>query len=165
MKLNFFLIGCLLLISQFTVAQSSQIVLKTNFKGEVSYGSIDSLISKIKEGKAVRVGWQLDFDDDGVSDLEHWIDADFISILNGHVFNQISPIYRQIPNEEIPQIQIVSSTMQWTGIIGTNGKLINRYIMPDLDLQMIEDEKVQARMQKIVELKEWMVATIWAIKD
>ena len=108
------------------VAQDSDFVLQTNFEGQVVSGSIDDLIAKISQGKAVRIGWQLDLDKDGNADLEHWIDADFISVLNGHVFNQIQPIYRQVPKKEIPQVDIINSSMQWTGIIGTNGKLISR---------------------------------------
>lgn len=156
------IIGIFAGMSNMLLAQTNNIVLKTNFDGEVVSGSIDSLISEIQKGKELRIGYQLDFDKDGKSDIEHWIDADFISILNGHVFNQIEPIYRQIPKKEIPQIQILSSEMQWTGIIGTNGKLISRYIIPNVDL--IEDENVRSRMEKTTEVKERMVATIWTIK-
>ena len=78
--------------------------------------------------------------------MEHWIDASFISVLNGHVFNQIQPIYRQIPKQEIPQIQIINSNMQWAGIIGTNGKLISRYIIPDLHL--IKEEAIRKKLEK-----------------
>lgn len=144
-------------------AQKSKVVLKTNFKGEVEFGSIDRLISKIAEGKEVRIGWQLDFNDDGKSDLEHWIDGDFITMLNGHVFNQIEPIYRQVPKADIPQVKIINSSMQWTGIIGTNGKLISRYIIPDLFL--IENEDVRERMEKTAAIKERMVATIWVVRE
>ncbi len=131
MKLLTLIYFFLITIAQFTTAQTSNIVLKTNFEGTIEAGSIDTLITKLQEGKSLRIGWQLDFNNDGESDLEHWIDADFISILNGHVFNQIKPIYRQVPKKEIPQVQILNATVQWTGIIGTNGKLISRYIIPD----------------------------------
>ncbi|MEM9824697.1 MAG: hypothetical protein AAF985_26655 [Bacteroidota bacterium] len=142
-------------------AQNSQVILRTDFEGQIIEGSIDSLISKISEGKKVRVGWQLDFDKDNQADLEHWIDANFISIINGHVYNQIDPIYRQIPTPD--QVQIINSKMQWTAIIGTNGKLLSRYIIPDLDA--IEDEAKRAKMAKRALVSERMVATIWAITD
>lgn len=156
-------IAFLFLLLNLMMAQNSTIVLKTNFEGKVEYGAIDSLISKIGEGAEVRIGWQLDFDSDGKSDLEHWIDAQFISVLNGHVFNQIEPIYRQIPNDDIPQILIINSNMKWTAIIGTNGKMLSRYIIPDLEL--IEDENIRAQMKKRTEIRESIVATIWAIKE
>ncbi len=145
------------------IGQSNKVVLKTNFEGQVIEGSIDRLINKIHEGYELRIGWQLDFDQDGQSDLEHWIDANFISILNGHVFNQIEPIYQQIPKKEIPQVQIVNSSMKWTGVIGTNGKLISRYIIPNL--YSIEDKNIREIFEKRAEIKERTVATIWVIKE
>lgn len=163
MKQVILITGFLLALSNWVTAQTNKVMLKTNFSGKVEYGSIDSLISKIQEGKALRIGWQLDFDENGESDLEHWIDADFISILNGHVFNQITPVYRQIPESNIPQMQIINSSIKWTGIIGTNGKLLNRYIVPDIHL--IEDESVRKQLEKRAKIKEWTVATIWVIKE
>ena len=144
------------------IAQSSGVLLKTNFTGQVTEGTIDNLISEIRKGKEIRIGWQLDFDNDGNVDIEHWIDANFISILNGHVFNQIEPIYRQIPKKELPQVEITKSNIQWMGIIGTNGKLISRYIIPDLHL--IEDEAMREKLEKRTKVKERLVATIWVLK-
>lgn len=145
------------------LGQSDNIVLKTNVNGEISFGSIESLITHIQNGKSIRVGWQHDLNKDSIPDLEHWIDADFISILNGHVFNQIKPIYRQLPKMQIPQVQIIESTMKWTGIIGTNGNLISRYIIPEIEL--IEDENIYNSMKKQTAIKVRTVSTIWAIKE
>ena len=83
----------------------------------------------------------MDRDGDQKSDLDHWVDANFLTILNGHVFNQIDPIYRQIPNREITQVQIQTTNTQWTGIIGTNGKLVSRMIISDLN--NIEDPSIR----------------------
>lgn len=163
MKKSILLFSLLILLSNILTAQNTKVVLKTDFNGAVSYGSIETLITEIKAGKSLRVGWQLDFDNDGKSDLEHWIDADFISILNGHVFNQIKPIYIQSPIKDIPQVKIMFSDMKWTGVIGTNGKLLSRYIVPNLD--RIEDEKLQEKMLKKAMVKETIVATMWAIKE
>ena len=157
------LTGFLALLSHDSAAQSNEVVLKTDFKGEIEFGSIEALIAKIQEGKSVRVGWHLDFDEDGKSDLEHWIDANFITIMEGHVFNQIEPIYMQIPNAKIPQVQIVNSNRRWTAIIGTNGKLLNRFVDPDI--QLIEDEMIRKQMEERLAVQEWMVATIWVIKE
>lgn len=143
--------------------QSENIVLKTDINGEITFGSIESLIAHIQNGKSIRVGWQHDLDKDSMPDLEHWIDADFISVLNGHVFNQITPIYRQSPKMSIPQIQIIESSMMWTGVIGTNGLLMSRYIIPEME--SIEDENIYNSMKKQTEIKERKVATIWAIKE
>ncbi len=145
------------------LAQTSEILLQTDFKGTVVAGSMGRLLQKVRAGKKLRIGWQLDFDKDGAANVEHWIDAEFITILDGHVFNQIGPIYRQIPKEEIPQVQIRNSNMQWTAIIGTNGKLLSRYIIPDLHL--IEDEEVRAKLAPRTEVTERLVATTWVVID
>lgn len=167
MKKILLIIALSIVSSNFIQAQTNTVVLKTDFEGQVEYGSIESLIAKIQEGKELRIGWHLDFDKDGKSDLTHWIDADFISVLNGHVFNQIAPIYRQLPKKDIPQVEIINSSMQWTGIIGTNGKLISRYIIPDLHIleAQTEDELLKAQLAKQTEVNERIVATVWVIKE
>ena len=163
MKKVIWFFGLLVFLPKMGISQQGpvEIVLKTGFSGKVEWGSVDTLITRIQEGRKLRIGWELDFDEDGQGDLEHWIDAGFISILNGHVFNQIAPIYRQVPNGEIPQIEIVNSKMQWTGIIGTNGKLISRYVIPDLHL--VEDEELRAKLEMSAEIRERLVATTWAV--
>jgi len=70
--------------------------------------------------------------------LEHWIEGEFLTIMNGHGFNQIRPIYAKAPMAEIPQVELCNSPLQWTGIIGTNGKLKSSYIFPDIE--KVEDD-------------------------
>ena len=157
---NFSLFLSFLFITSFLQAQDSNLLLKTNAKGEVTEGAIDDLIRAIQLGTKIRVGWSLDSNKDGKPDITHWIDANFLTILSGHVFNQIEPIYKQVPKTQIPQVNIIPSTMMWTGIIGTNGILQSRYIVPEL--LDIEDETVYKQMEKKTIISERMVATIWA---
>ncbi|MEM1219418.1 MAG: hypothetical protein AAGH79_10915 [Bacteroidota bacterium] len=156
------ILACSISVSSL-VAQSNRFVLKTDADGQVIEGSVEGLIDKINAGYAVRVSWGFDMDKDGQIDLVHWVDAEFISILNGHVFTQIAPIYKQSPKLEIPQVQISTSSVQWTGIIGTNGKLVSRYIIPDID--RIEDQELRAMMEKRAAAKERMVATTWVVVE
>ena len=164
MKIRLILILLILGIwSNPILSQKENIVLKTDLNGEVIFGSVENLITHIQNGESIRIGWQHDLNKDSIPDLEHWIDANFISILNGQVFNQIEPIYRQLPKMQIPQVQIIESTMKWTGVIGTNGKLISRYIIPEIE--SIEDENIYNSMKKQTAIKERTVSTIWAIKE
>ena len=159
-------------------AQEYDMVLQTDFDGSVTQGSKEELISSIQKGNPVRVGWQLDFDDDQVPDLEHWVDATFITILGGEVFTQIEAIYAQGPNLEIPQIQIFPNNTKWTAVLGTNGLLLNRFIQNEADipalvfddsLNLSTDEKNQMREQEQLRLKTmkqvntWHVSTSWAV--
>ncbi len=142
--------------------QESEILLKTDFEGKVTEGSIKTLIENIEKGASIRIGWQLDFNEDKIPDLEHWIDAKFLTIMSGHVFNQIEPIYAQAPMTEIPQVEISDSPLQWTAIIGTNGKLKSRYIFPNIE--KIDDEQGRKNLKEMTQISERMVQTIWAKK-
>lgn len=152
-----------LFLTIFLQAQDSNILVMTNPKGEVTRGAVDNLIAAIKQGGKIRVGWNIDFNEDGKADVTHWIDANFLTILNGHVFTQIDPIYKQVTKAQIPQVNIIESTMMWTGVIGTNSVLQSRYIVPEL--LDIEDDKAYEMMKKKTAITEKMVSTIWAKVD
>lgn len=156
---NYINLVLLLCLGQYATAQ--KIVLQTDFDGQLIKGSIEELIQKIQTGHSVRVGWQLDFDEDKKSDLEHWVDAEFISILEGHVFTQIETIYAQVPNADIPQIEILESTKRWTGVLGTNGKLVSRYLINDI--YKVEDPNLEKYLRDVAGIKERMVATTWTV--
>jgi len=141
---------------------NTNLLLKTDSQGKISYGTIETLTKQIQAGAAIRVGWEFDINNDGIPEVEHWVDAAFLTIMNGHIFNQIQPIYQQIPKADIPQIEIAASSVMWTGVIGTNGKLLSRFIIPDLD--KIEDENVRTAYAKHAEIKETIVPTMWTKK-
>lgn len=152
------LIG-LMLISNISLGQEPNILLRTDFDGKITTGSIEILIEAINQGHNIKIGWQLDFNNDKIPDLEHWVNSSFLTIMNGQVFDQIGPIYAQIPNSDIPQVQITNSSLKWTAIIGTNGKLLSRYILEDLN--EIKDPEYRMEMEKMLEPSEQQVQTIW----
>jgi len=173
-----------ILISIFTclcflgTAQSYEIVLATDFDGEVSSGSKEALIKAIRSGQPVRVGYQLDFNQDKEPDFDHWIEATFITILGTEVFTQIDPIFAQGPNISIPQIEIFPGNTRWTAVIGTNGKLLNRYVLEALEpvefvydeTQDLTEEEQKSRFDELMEsteamkeVKTWKVATFWSV--
>lgn len=160
-----------LLFSISSYSQTYEIVVATDFDGNVVSGSIDSLIYQIRQGKPVRVGWQLDFNKDKKPDFDHWVDAGFITILGDHVFSQLEEIYIQGPNMEIPQIEIYPSGTKWTCVIGTNGLLKNRFVYPELpkvspvdkDGKKLTPEEIDEKVYKKIEVKTWKVATFWSV--
>ncbi|MEL7119645.1 MAG: hypothetical protein AAFO07_09395 [Bacteroidota bacterium] len=157
--MNKLLLICGLLLGISNLQAQQQLLLKTDFNGKITKGSIEAVIEAVQEGAKIRVGWQHDIDYDNVPDLEHWVNAEFLSVLKGHVFNQVTPIYRQVPNFDLPQINIVASDMMWTAVVGTNGKLVNRYILPNIE--KIEDEAMRKRAENLVKVNVDVVATIW----
>ena len=138
---------------------SQNVIYRTNAKGESVLGSIKSLINYIQEGYPIRVGWKLDLDQDGRADLEHWADAKFISILGGQVFAQIESIYAQSPRADLPQIQIGRENMKWVAVIGTNGKLLSRFIIEDMNKV---DESRKALFEELIKVSNQQVETMWA---
>ena len=150
---------CLGLFSLSLQAQP-QVLLRTDKEGKETKGSKEHLITVIRDGYPIRVGWKLDLDQDGSPDLEHWADAQFISILGGHVFAQIETIYAQGPNLEEPQIYLSNNSMKWNAVIGTNGKLVSRFIIEDLE--DIEDEGQRTLMEELSKVETRTVETIWA---
>lgn len=160
-------------------AQSYDIVLATDFEGLVTSGSKTELIKYIREGKPVRVGYQLDFNEDKEPDFDHWLEATFITILGEEVFTQIDPIYAQGPNTDIPQLEIYANNTQWTAVIGTNSKLLNRFVLngrekPELifdeSLGMSKEEfeiqkkKADESWKKMNAVDTWKVATFWSVQ-
>lgn len=150
------------------VGQNFEIVLETDFDGNVVNGSKEKLIEEIRKGKPVRIGYQLDFNEDKVPDFDHWLDAEFITILKNDVFTQIKNINLQVPKMDIPQIDIIPNNTMWTAILGTNSLLINRYVFPELEYETDPDGNpiMTEQLEKDLARREtstWKVATFWAI--
>ena len=169
-KLLIFLCLCYLSILPVNSQNTYELIFATDFNGETTKGSKKKLIELIQQGKPVRVGWQLDFNKDDKADLEHWIDAEFITIIGSQVFTQIETIFAQGPNLEKEQVEIGSDATKWTGVIGTNGKLLNRYIMDkppqlaDLDGNPIEDqEMIEKQFKEMTKVGSMKVATFWSV--
>lgn len=146
-----------------------QIVCETDFDGQVVSGSKATLIEEIRKGKPVRIGWQLDFNEDKVADFDHWMDAEFITILGEDVFTQIRNINVQALDLETPQIDIIPVSTMWTGVLGTNSILKNRFVYSK-DLEFETDEEGNPIMTDEVEkdlarreVQSWKVATFWAV--
>ena len=49
----------IMLLAQLTFSQDSKVLLKTDYNGKVSHGSIEQLIQHIENGASIRVGWHL----------------------------------------------------------------------------------------------------------
>lgn len=112
-----------------------------------------------------------------MADFDHWVEATFITILKNEVFTQIDPIYMQGPDLDIPQILIYPSPTQWTAVLGTNGKLLNRFILNEdlvaklkADTSLEESEKesqialLEESQEAMKKVETWQVATFWSVQ-
>jgi len=108
----------------------------TGFDKMPVQGTKAALIDAVSMGNSIRIGWELDFDEDGTGDLTHWADADFLSIWKGEVFTQVQAIHTQSPQRNEADIKLRSPYTEWRGSIGTTGTLDGRYTdnadFPDL---------------------------------
>jgi len=86
-------------------------------KGVSNAGAKKDLIAAIRAGKPVRVYW-------AGRRIEHLVDANFLSVLEGEVFAQISSIRGQRPSPEgqPPSIELAAPGQEWSAIISTNGQ-------------------------------------------
>ncbi len=117
-------------------------LLATGFDGERLSGDEASLIRAAEEGAPLRIGWAVDFDDDGVGDLVHWSNAVFISVFEGRVFSQVQAIHRQRPRLGQATIELPDQMDLWHGLISSDGVLQGR----------LEGEETASRRQ---------VMTVW----
>lgn len=155
--------SALLLFTSLSLGQNETLLLETNFKGEVVSGSVENLIAQVETGKDIKISWSLDFNADQQPEVTHWVDGSFITVIGGHVFNQVEAIYAQSPNLEIPQILLGNSPLKWVAVIGSNGKLISRFVHPDVN--GIEDENYRKTMEELSKPTEEYVATRWVLKN
>ena len=95
----------------------------TDFGGSPSAGSKDALMAAVERGEPIRVGWRIDFDDDGDGDLAHWADASFLSVWEGDVFTQIDAVHAQSPQRGENAIALREPYAEWRGSLSSSGTL------------------------------------------
>ncbi|MEM7081395.1 MAG: hypothetical protein AAF465_01490 [Pseudomonadota bacterium] len=89
-------------------------VLENDADGNTLEGSKDVLIRAVRNGKPVRVYT-------AGRRIEHAADAQFLSIFDGEVFAQLTPIESQRPTLEPLQMVFREPGQKWRAIRGTNG--------------------------------------------
>ncbi len=103
----------------------SHLLARVEPDGTISAGSKAALRQAVEAGRAIRVGWALDFNNDGRVDLVHWANASFLTVLGDEVYAQIPPIREQggARKGDKVVIQLAESSRRWYGLLGTNGVL------------------------------------------
>jgi len=89
-----------------------KMVLEQNNKGVPLKGSKAALINAIRSGNEVRIYWKGKY-------VEHLTDSNFLTIIEGEVFAQITTIKGQKPTQKPPSVELRDT--EWTGIISTQG--------------------------------------------
>lgn len=92
-------------------------VYQNDADGKALFGNKDDLISAVRNGYSIRIGW-------GGRRVEHVADADFLTIGMGkEVFAQIKPIMGQRPDFSTDTLKLdFRVNNKWVKIAGTNGR-------------------------------------------
>lgn len=96
---------------------------ETDFDRSVVMGSKSILVSAYKKGKNLKIGWQMDFNNDAKAELSHWSPARFTTLFQGNVHAQIDGVVQQNPNLNDGSVALSLDYNQWTGMINTTGEL------------------------------------------
>lgn len=99
-----------------------KLVYENDADGNSVAGNLAELITVIRSGEEVRLGWLIQSTKDPSWKIEHFAEAKFITIMNdGTVQAQIDPIIGQTP--DLDELQIVfKENLEWSMIASTNGK-------------------------------------------
>lgn len=174
MKLKSIIVTTLLLVglANTNFAQKNglyKVVYEADREGKRISGSLEELVSYVRSGNPIRVGWELGKKDSaGIARLQHWTDAGFLTVIKGHVFGQISSIYGQgtsAPDIDIPAVHIFDEPDGWVAVIGTTGVLRQKFktdqVILDAYKKMgLNDEEIEKQL-KAQETSNFV--TRWAV--
>ncbi|WP_445356064.1 hypothetical protein ACJJI5_09025 [Microbulbifer sp. EKSA008] len=109
------------------MASCNDPILEVDFDGVVVAGSKKELSRVALSGVPMRVGWDLDFNGDKKSDLTHWSDAQFTTVMSGEVATKVQSVHRQIPRVNDTRIELSSEFGRWHGLLDSRGILLGRF--------------------------------------
>ncbi|MHA7870826.1 MAG: hypothetical protein ACX939_00600 [Hyphococcus sp.] len=95
----------------------------TGFDRQPIYGSKEALADVVERGEPIRIGWELDFDDNGEPDILHWTDASYLSVWEGEVYAQVQAIHRQRPVRGEGDMVLPDAFSEWRASLGTTGRV------------------------------------------
>lgn len=164
MKTRYFLVLLLMLsfselgYTQVNTSGAYEIVYEADPEGNAISGDRNQLLEYVQNGNPIRVGWTLKFKNPQTgkdASLQHWADAGFLTVINNHVFAQISSIYQQGPAfSDPPGVFLVNNKPDgWVAIIGTTGVMRQKF--NPVDANIPED--------MIKEMETMKVTTHWAV--
>ncbi len=101
-----------------------KLVYKNDKDGNKILGDIDKLISNVRKGNPIKIGWASRRRNDTTKTVEHIVDAEFLTIANGsHVFAQIKPFLAQRPDLTSDTLNMTLLPVESNWVIGTNGMI------------------------------------------
>lgn len=121
------IITCLILTSTLVAQEKWRLVYEHDEQGNLIHGSKEILLESVRRGSDVKVGWRMG---NGEETVEHFSEVQFLTIMDGEVYGQITPILSQNPSIKKAQVTIRNG-LKWSFIAGTNGKNSTYYYSSD----------------------------------
>lgn len=161
--------------SQITVQSAYTVIYEADKDGNRISGNLKTLVQLVRSGNPIRVGWEMELlnpTDDSTYVLEHWSDAGFISIHQGHVFAQIPSIYGQGSSavqpefNQDPSMFLVNNKPDgWVAIVGTTGVLRQKMRRDETTISyMKEAGMTDAQIEEqLVKMETSTFKTKWAV--
>jgi len=104
--------------------QEWQLIYKNDKEGRPIFGNKEKLISIVRKGYPIRVGWASRRTSDTTKTVEHTVNGEFLTIANGEeVFVQIKPFIAQRPDLTSDTLSMTLLPVQSHWILGTNGMI------------------------------------------
>lgn len=105
-----------------TILEEWKLEYKNDTNGNKVFGNKEALISYVRKGNPIRIGWASRRRNDSTKTVEHIVDAEFITIANGdEVFAQIKPFLAQRPDLTSDTLSMTLMPSQSHWILSTNG--------------------------------------------
>lgn len=157
------------------IQSAYNIVYEADKDGNPLSGDLESLVQLVRSGNPIRVGWEMNLinpTDDSSYVLEHWSDAGFISIHQGHVFAQIPSIYGQGSSAVQPEIDqdpsmflVNNKPHGWVAIVGTTGVLRQKMLRDERTISFMKeagmtDEQIE---EQLLKMETSHFKTKWAV--
>ena len=102
--------------------QEWKLVYRNDSNGNTVFGNKNELISLVRKGYPIKVGWASRRRNDTTKTVEHTVDTEFLTIANGNeVFAQIKPFLAQRPDLTSDTLSMTLLSIQSNWILGTNG--------------------------------------------
>lgn len=157
------------------IQSAYSIIYEADKDGNSLSGNLETLVQLVRSGNPIRVGWEMNLinpTDNSSYVLEHWSDAGFISIHQGHVFAQIPSIYGQGSSAVQPELNqdpsmflVNNKPHGWVAIVGTTGVLRQKMLRDERTISYMKDagmtdEQVE---EQLLKMETSQFKTKWAV--
>lgn len=161
--------------AQTSIQSSYKVIYEADKDGNRTSGDLKELITLVRNGNPIRVGWEMELlnpTDQSTYVLEHWSDAGFISIHQGHVFAQIPSIYGQGSSAVQPEFNqnpsmflVNNKPNGWVAIVGTTGVLRQKMLRDERTISYMKeagmtDEQIE---EQLLKMETSNFKTKWAV--